>query len=329
MPPEITEVAGPAPEHFAGDSLPQAAQRLFHATRPKFFPASVLPVVAGSAWGFSVAGQFDILVFALALLATVCVHAGANVLNDVGDDVGGTDKLNEDRIYPYTGGSRFIQNGIMSARGMGQLGISLLALASIAGFSLLLLRGEMILWFGFTGVVLAVMYSLGPLKLASTGFGEIAVGIGLGILPVTGAAWLQSDIINLDAILFALPISAWVTAILLINEVPDIRADAATGKNTLPVRLGLGGTAVVYFCLHLAAAIAVAWMAYRGAMPLITILVPLGLLVLALKAAAGIREGVSNRPRLTAAIESTLGIHTIGSIWLTICALYLVFWGAN
>jgi 1,4-dihydroxy-2-naphthoate octaprenyltransferase len=148
-------------------------------------------------------------------------------------------------------------------------------------------------------------------------------------LPVTGAAWLQSGVINIDAILFALPISAWVAAILLINEVPDIRADAATGKNTLPVRLGLSGTAIVYFGLHLSAAIAVAWMAYGGAIPLVAMLVPLGLLVLALKAAAGIREGVSNRPRLTAAIESTLGIHTIGSIWLTLCALYLALWGAN
>ena len=98
------EVAGPAPENFAGGSAAQTCKRLFHATRPKFFPASVLPVLAGSAWGFQVAGEFDVLVFALALFATVCVHAGSNVINDVGDDAGGTDRQNEDRIYPYTGG---------------------------------------------------------------------------------------------------------------------------------------------------------------------------------------------------------------------------------
>lgn len=56
--------------------------------RPKFFPASVLPVLAGTAWGYMAAGQFDLSCFVLALLATVCVHAGANVLNDVGDDGG-------------------------------------------------------------------------------------------------------------------------------------------------------------------------------------------------------------------------------------------------
>ena len=116
-----TRVADPSPAEFAGDSIGQTAKRLFNATRPKFFPASALPVLAGSAWGFYSAGKFDALIFALALFATVCVHAACNVLNDVGDESGGTDKRNEDRIYPYTGGSRFIQTGIMSASEMARL----------------------------------------------------------------------------------------------------------------------------------------------------------------------------------------------------------------
>jgi 1,4-dihydroxy-2-naphthoate octaprenyltransferase len=176
--------------------------------RPKFFPASVLPVLAGSAWGFMVAGQFDFFVFILALLATVCVHAGANVLNDVGDDSGGTDRQNEDRIYPYTGGSRFIQAGIMTAGAMSRLGVSLLAVAAVAGLILLVSKGTMVLWFGIAGISLAVLYSLGPVRLASIGLGELAVGIAFGVLPVTGAAWLQSGSLGLDVLLFSIPVSA-------------------------------------------------------------------------------------------------------------------------
>ena len=130
-------LADPALAKFAGNSVGQIANRLFHATRPKFFPASALPVLAGSAWEVHAAGSFDWVVFLLALFATVCVHAACNVLNDVGDESGGTDRQNEDRIYPYTGGSRFIQAGIMSASEMARLGISLLALAAIAGLALL------------------------------------------------------------------------------------------------------------------------------------------------------------------------------------------------
>ena len=296
--------------------------------RPKFFPASVLPVLAGSAWGFMVAGQFDLSAFVLALLATVCVHAGANVLNDVGDDAGGTDRQNEDRIYPYTGGSRFIQAGIMSANGMARLGISLLAIAAIAGLILLLSKGAMVLWFGIAGLLLAVLYSLGPVRLASIGLGEISVGIAFGVLPVTGAAWLQSGSLGVDVLLFSIPVSVWVTAILLINEVPDIAADGATGKRTLPVRFDLGGTSVIYFLLHAAGVAALVALALLGGFPAWAMIVPVLLLALAWQAARAIRTGIADRPAMTRAIEMTLGIHTIGSIWLTGCALFVAFLGA-
>ena len=296
--------------------------------RPKFFPASVLPVLAGSAWGFMVAGQFDLSAFVLALLATVCVHAGANVLNDVGDDAGGTDRQNEDRIYPYTGGSRFIQAGIMSANGMARLGISLLAVAAIAGLILLLSKGAMVLWFGIAGLLLAVLYSLGPVRLASIGLGEISVGIAFGVLPVTGAAWLQSGSLGVDVLLFSIPVSVWVTAILLINEVPDIAADGATGKRTLPVRFDLGGTSVIYFLLHAAGVAALVALALLGGFPAWAMIVPVLLLALAWQAARAIRTGIADRPAMTRAIEMTLGIHTIGSIWLAGCALFIAFLGA-
>lgn len=323
MPADNARAAGPSPQQFSGDATAQVVRRLFAATRPKFFPASILPVLAGTAWGFSVAGQLDLTAFLLALLATVCVHAGANVLNDVGDDAGGTDRENEDRIYPYTGGSRFIQAGIMSAAGMARLGITLLGIAALAGLLLLLTKGVMVLWLGLAGVSLAILYSLGPFQLASLGFGELAIGLGFGVLPVAGAAWLQSGVIDQAAIVFSLPVSVWVTAILLINEVPDISADGANGKRTLPVRLGLDATAALYLGLHVSAAVAVGWLTWSGELPLVAPLVPIALLVLAARAARAIRSGVEDRPALTRGIEATLGIHTIGCLWLTGIVLFL------
>lgn len=327
MPGDNAPTAGPKPDEFMGPDRSLVIKRLFHATRPKFFPASLLPVIAGSAWGYGVAGRFDALVFLVALVATLCVHAGANVLNDVGDDAGGTDRRNDDRIYPYTGGSRFIQSGIMSAAAMARLGVSLLAVAAVAGLYLLSIKGIMILWFGVIGVALAVLYSLGPLRLSSLGLGETAVGVAFGVLPVSGAAWLQSGVIDTNLILFSLPISAWVTAILLINEVPDIVADEATGKRTLPVRLGHDGAALLYALIHLFAAAIVAWLSVFGPLPIGTILVPAALLVLAFKAAGAIRRGVGDRPRMTKAIEATLAIHTIGAIWLTGSVLFAAIRG--
>ena len=315
----------PVPEEFAGGSVARNLKRAFHATRPKFFPASALPVIVGTAWGTMASGTFSLYVFLLALVATVCVHAASNVLNDVGDESIGTDARNEARIYPYTGGSRFIQTGILSQANMARLGISLLVVAAVAGLLLFLQRGPTVITFGIIGILLGVLYSLGPVKLSTLGLGETAVAIAFGILPVTGAAWLQGAPINAQLIVFSVPVSLWVAAILLINEVPDIEADGATGKNTLPVRLGLGATANLYFLLHVAAVVAIGWLTYVGALPLLAPLVPLGLLALGWKSATGIRGGMDDREAMTKSIEGTLGIHTIGCIWIAGCALFALW----
>ena len=63
-------------------------------------------------------------------------------------------------------------------------------------------------------------------------------------------------------------------------------------------------------------------------LPLLAALDPPLLLVLALQAARAIRTGIEDRPAMTRAIEMTLGIHTIGSIWLTGCALFIAFFSA-
>lgn len=322
---ETIRPTNPVPEEFAGSSFPRAFKRAFHATRPKFFTASILPVVAGTAWGALSGTAFSWYVLALALVATVCVHAASNVLNDVGDDQIGTDPRNEQRIYPFTGGSRFIQTGILSQQSMARLGISLIAIASIAGLLLLIERGPMVIAFGIAGILLGVLYSLGPVKLASVGLGESAVAVAFGVIPVTGAAWLQGASIDASLLLFSIPIGLWVENILLINEVPDMEADAASGKRTFPVRFGLASTANLYLAANVAAAAIVVLLAATGRLPMLTPLVPLGLLALAFKASQGIRVGMADRPVMTQSIEATLAIQAIGSIWLTGCVLYGVW----
>ncbi len=326
MPEQSARPLNPAPDEFAGDSLARGLKRAFHATRPKFFPASVLPVIVGTAWGAWVTAQLDLYVFVLALVATVCVHAASNVLNDVGDESIGTDPRNEQRIYPYTGGSRFIQTGILSQSRMAQLGITLLLIATLAGIALLLARGPVVILFGLAGIALGVLYSLGPVKLSTLGLGETAVAVAFGVLPVCGAAWLQGATIDTALVLYSLPVSAWVAAILLINEVPDIEADGASGKNTLPVRIGLGGTSGLYLVIHIVAAACIIVLTAMGSLPLLAPLAPVALLFLAWRAAAAIRTGIEDRESMTRAIEGTLAIHTVGCLWLTACVLFALWW---
>ncbi len=309
----------PSATALAGSSPGRAARRLLLATRPKFFTASILPVLLGTAWGYKVGGKFDAASFVLALIATLCVHAGANVLNDVFDEVSGSDGANADRIHPYTGGSRFIQNGIMSVGEMARWGSALLGVGMVLGAALIALKGMAVLYFGLAGVALATLYSMPPVQLSARGLGEAAVGVAFGMLPVAGAAWLQSGLIDRSTLLISLPIALWVASILLINEVPDIVADARAGKRTLAVRFGHRGTQVLYFVLQLGAVLTIGVAIGQGLLPWGALVLPALSLLASARAAWAINQDVE---RLRQGIELTLAIHALGGLWLIIWIAY-------
>ncbi len=311
---------GPLTELLHGASLPRAAKRLVLAARPMFFPASVVPILLGTAWGVRITGELDAVAFVLATAAILFVHAAVNVINDVYDDISGTDPINTGRVYPFTGGSRFIQNGIMERNAMRRLGFVLLAVAGLLGIALAALKGGVVIGLGLLGAALGVAYSATPLQLSARGFGELAVGLGFGVLPVMGAAWLQSGAFGLDTLLISLPLSCWVFNILLINEIPDIEADEAVGKRTLPVRLGLNGTRRLYLATNTLALVAVAVAVALGLLPILAIALPGMLVLFALYVALTLARSAPTRSTLTKTIKATLAIHAAGGVWLTLFA---------
>jgi 1,4-dihydroxy-2-naphthoate octaprenyltransferase len=321
MPEPVNLPAEPRLEDLAGDEPGRKARRLFLATRPKFLTASVLPVVVGSAWGAAVAGRLDLLAAALAVLATALVHAASNVLNDVGDDVTGSDPINDGRIYPYTGGSRFIQNRIMSTGEMNRWGFALLAAALVPGLALTWLAGPTVLLFGLAGIAVGVLYSLPAVRLSARGVGELCIAIAFGLLPVCGAAWLQSGDVDWHTVLLAVAAGLWVTLILLINEVPDRKADAASGKRTLVVRLGVDGARHVYQGLHIVAFACVAALVLAGSLPWWVAVGAVAVLAGGLRAAAGIAEPL-DRAALTRSIETTIKLQALGSVLLILGAAF-------
>ena len=311
----------PSCEDLAGDGLGRRARRLSLATRPKFLTASVLPVLVGTAWGATLAGAFDLVAAALAVLATALVHSGANVINDVGDELTGTDRANVDRIYPYTGGSRFIQNRIMSAGEMNRWGWTLIGAACLVGLVLAALKGPWVVALGLSGIFIAWAYSAPALQLSGKGVGEFFLMIAFGLLPAGGAAWLQSGVFDVATLLIALPLGIWVMLILWINEVPDRKADAANGKRTLVVRLGLDGARLGYRLLHAVAFAAIVALVVLDALPWWVAIGAAIVLAGGFKAAGGIAEGVG-RAALTRSIEMTIGLQTVGSILLFVGALF-------
>lgn len=284
---------------------------LFLATRPMFLTASLLPVLVGTAWARHGAHAFDPLALLLALAGMACLHSGANVLNDVGDELNGCDRDNPDRIGPFTGGSRAIQDGRVSLSAMRRLGAGLLAAGAASGLALIALKGLPVLWFGLLGGALGIAYSLPPFLLASRGLGELAVFIAFGT-PVVASAWLQGAAIDDGLLTAAAAVGAWSAAILIANEVPDVGADARAGKRTLVVRLG-SRAPLLYLAVQAGGALLLMYCTWPSGLAMAPVI--LGLALAAVKwLTCGCRS-------LLAAIRTTLVIHLLGCLWLAAVAL--------
>jgi 1,4-dihydroxy-2-naphthoate octaprenyltransferase len=306
---------------LAGPGFASASRRAFLATRPAFLIASILPVLVGTVWADTAFHRFDGLLFGLALAATLLAHAATNVYNDVSDDLIGADPGNTDRIYPYTGGSRFIQAGLLSRRQMTHLAVGLCAGALVVGAALAVLRGPGVILLGAAGLALGLLYSLPGAQLSARGIGEAAVALGLGVLPVLGAVWLQTGFVDSGALLLCIPVSCWVAAILVINEVPDADADRRARKRTLVVRWGSGGARVIYRSLTVIALGASAAAIARHVLPLWYSVPAVALAGLGMLAAHRISMDLAARPRLKQGIELTLAIQAAGCILIGLALL--------
>ncbi len=228
----------PSVERFHGRSFANRVATALAATRPAFLTASVLPVLASGALSASLArGPISLPLLALAVIGIALVHSGANVLNDYFDSRSGNDAVNTGRVFPFSGGSRFIQNGVLSEAQALRLGSGLIGAGALLGLCLVAIGGTALLAIGAIGIALAVTYSSPPC-LACRGLGDAVIALCFGVLPVAGTSVLLTGAVPHEAWWLAAGLGCFVAAILWANSIPDIEADRAAGKLTLPARLG-------------------------------------------------------------------------------------------
>jgi len=92
---------------------------------------------------------------------------------------------------------------------------------------------------------LASSYSLPPIRLLARGLGELdAVAVVAVLVPLAGYATFARTI-GPHALLATIPGAIAMFGMMLSVEIPDARADAATGKRNLVVRWGVAYAAIV------------------------------------------------------------------------------------
>ena len=229
-------------------------------TRFPFTSASILPIFAVSSYYAGMGdGLFSILNLVLAVLGVLLLHLSSNVFNDYFDVSDGTDEENNEYFQPggaaISGGSRAIELGIITLERTKTVALSLLIcsllVASILFYnifintnSLINIQGGLIV--GLIALFLGYFYTAKPIRLVSRrGLGEFAVFLAFGPLLTLGSGYAISiETINYLSSEFYMLLSLGVpfgfltTNILFINQFPDSKSDAKTGKNHLVVTFG-------------------------------------------------------------------------------------------
>lgn len=212
--------------------------RWLQATRPAFLSVTAVAVVLGLSAALWDGVDLNATTALLTLLFALIAHAGGNVLNDYYDALNGCDFAESDRITPFTGGSRMIQEGVFSQRLIGLFGYALLASVIPMGLWLAYESGWGLVWIGLLGLLCAWAYSAPPLKLQSRGLGEWGIITGW-LMVVLGTDFVQRHVFSITPLIIGLGFAFLVANILYINQFPDIRADQAAHKYTVVVRFGL------------------------------------------------------------------------------------------
>jgi len=229
-----------------GDTFTERLRNYFLAARPAFLTASVVPVLVGSSAGFAVTGTFDWGLFILAVVSIVLLHSGANLANDYYDHISGNDWANKNPT-PFSGGSRFIQDGVLLAKTILELSFFCLAAGAAIGVIIVLLTKSVFIFvLGVIGCVGGFFYTAPPLKLGYRSLGEVVIAFLFGILPVTGSFYLQAGTFDWLILLPAVIVAILIFLVILINEFADRDADAAVKKRTLVVIFGVEAAVWIY-----------------------------------------------------------------------------------
>ena len=284
-------------------------------TRAPFTLSLVGSVLVGAAIAWR-EGFFEWRYFLLTLLGIVCINFGQNMSNDYFDHLSGTDEINRE-LTPFSGGSRTIQEGILSARQVLIWSIFFFLIGILIGLYLAVARGWLLLWLGLAGVFIAFFLNAPPLKFASVGLGELATAIGSGPLIVVGSYYVQAQRATLGALWASIPVGLLGAAILWINQFPDYEADRAAGKNTLVVRLGRKRAVWGYVALLVAAYLVIVVSVVVSILPY-TALLALATVPLAYKAIRGAVRFHSDTPKLIPTQATHIQLYLANALLLSV-----------
>jgi 1,4-dihydroxy-2-naphthoate octaprenyltransferase len=295
--------------------------RYFVATRPAFLSVTFVGCLLGLATAALSGVALDPLKATVTLLFALLAHGGANVVNDYYDAKSGCDAANDERVYPFTGGSRVIQNGVLTLREAGIFGYALLAVVVPAGLWLTAVSAPGLIGIGLAGLLTGWAYSAPPFKLQSRGLGEYGI-TAAWLLIVVGSDFVQRHELSFMPVAAGLGFALLVANVLYINQFPDVKADMLAGKRTLVVRLGVQRARWGYALIALLCYGWVTAMVVLGYLPPVA-LISLLPAVASFKAAENLARHAAHPMQLVPGIKLTILAASLHGLLLAVALAFL------
>lgn len=201
-------------------------------------------------------------------LALFAMEVAKNAWGDVIDYDSGTDLAvaPEDRT-DFSGGKRVLVDGLLTRTQTWAVATAFGAAGVLCGVAIVAFREPAAVVIGVVGLVLGWSYHGPPLKLAYRGLGELDVVICYGPLIASATYLIQTHRLSLELVWLSLPLGLLIAAFLWVNQFPDYRADAGTGKRNLVVRLGRRTASRVLALIYAAAFALVSALPWLGLPP--------------------------------------------------------------
>jgi len=268
------------------------AREWLAGTRPRTLPAAVVPVLIGSgvALGYD---RFSAGRALLALVVALALQVGVNYANDYSDGVRGSD---ERRVGPV----RLVAAGLAPPRQVLAAALACFFVAGVAGLALAAMTSWWLLAVGAACIAAAWFYTGGPKPYGYNGLGEVFVFLCFGVVAVAGTAYVQMKEFSWLGLAASVPAGLLACALLMVNNLRDIRTDTVAGKRTLAVMLGDARSRVAYVLTLLVPFGVAALLAFFRPLTLIVALV----LPLARPPVRAVRAGASG-PALIKALGQT------------------------
>lgn len=184
------------------------------------------------------------------LVATIAgiffIEAAKNASGELVDwDSGADQRVAPEDRSPFSGGKRVLVDALMTKRQTAAVAFAFYAGGGLVGL-LIASHEPRVLVLGFAGAAIAFFYHAPPLRLSYRGLGELAVFVAYGPILLAGTYLVQRGEVSAAALQLSIPLGVMIAAFLFANEFPDARADEASQKRTLVVRLGKPRAARVY-----------------------------------------------------------------------------------